>query len=279
MAKLLSFTEGQFAHLSPAAKLEVKRVVYRKDFQESVISLRKKYALHDFPVIDPQKTLEKERPSGRRYRSIPRSEHGMIPDFFGFFDHEPDAQFAEDVRAAVLKHGGQDGILWLQLLYVFARFNVIPNIATDAEAVIFPPTQIAMASWQRRLKRCEKALKDGTMTVRDVLPNDHVFYSSDTISASEDGFGMVTLRFTTDAPQKTLRKVLKAVEVYQKFFKRRQLGKRDIQQLDMYNDIAEWHRLKWNESKIQQAVEEKYRRYDIVSIGQLVRRATKELGF
>lgn len=217
MAKLLTFTNDQFAHLSGEAKLDAKRIVYRKDFQEDVLRLRQKYRIQDFPKINPQKLLQTDQfpnkeqhieDNWHRYRLIPRSDHDVIPDFFAYCDYDPLAGFADEVRTISERHG-TDALLWLQLLHVYTRFNVIPTIVMEGEAVAFPPPPEAIKHWKKVLKQYDSELKEGKVDLKDIFRGDHVFYFSNSISAKEDGFGIINLRFNIDAPPKTLRKVLK----------------------------------------------------------------------
>lgn len=284
MAKLLTFTNDHFAHLSPAAKLEVKRVVYRKDFQEAVLSLRQMHNIRKFPKLDIEKIRKEEADfpfiQSHRYRRVPVADREHVPEFYKLLEYKPlPTKLWPDVCATVDRlTGGRDTLLWQQLLYVFTRFNFIPIIVTDEEALTYPPSHSVLGSLERRYKREDKMIREGKMPKDRERSFGYVFYQSDTIVARLYDRDVV-LRFTPDAPSKKLREVLKAIEVYQRHFKRRRLGGRDAEQLDMYNDIAEWHRQGWNENKIQQKLEEDYRRYDIASIGQLVMRAMKELGF
>ena len=56
MAHLIKFTEKDFAHLPPEEWPAVKRVVYKKDFQEIIVNLRDKHHIPPFePVPDFRK--------------------------------------------------------------------------------------------------------------------------------------------------------------------------------------------------------------------------------
>lgn len=99
MANYLQFSFADFVHLSPKQAHRVKKLVYRKDFQESVLKLRKKHKIQKFPTRKVEDL--KRHPT----KGVPMAIHmeddydkhnrgdDFDSDFFSEFGHMPHYPF------------------------------------------------------------------------------------------------------------------------------------------------------------------------------------------
>ena len=248
MAKLLDLESQDFAHLTDEAQLSLKRLVYKKDFQEEILGMRETLGITDYPDVSLEDLAGKPPPRD-----------------------DIDNQFLADQIDRFCTSMGFPLLPWFDFMYCLVAYNKI----TSKAAIDHVPSEVTKPT-MFALKALEAAHEqnDPEASLYELL-----LYQSDTIRVYTDK-GDVVMRVSPYARYGEVDKVLRDIEDTRKFFKGKKYGEKRTDYLDSANEALHLQRSKkLTDLEIARELNEHYRcKESETSVRQMIHRA-KEMGF
>ncbi|MFA5273100.1 MAG: hypothetical protein WC353_02975 [Candidatus Peribacter sp.] len=261
MAKLIPFSAQYFEDLPSEERYATQRLVYQLKFQEGVKRLRAKYGLPD---------------SAESPRIIEQDEVERI------LSKEPPNNALEDELVELLSDVGyNDQARWLSFAFLLTVHNAMKKVALRASADI--DYRAITEGVETRYAEVDRLFEQGKDAEAEKLLSriDTTVYESQNVvvNTSYRNFIVgISSNVERDDLDSMCDAIMKAKLAFTK--SRKKTGRNDDKTLDMLNDIAEWKRQGRSHQEIDILLGENgYYRRNISSMGQMIRRATKELGF
>jgi len=207
MAKLLQFTDRDFERFTPAEARKIKLVLYRRDFQEAVLALRKKYRVDQFQKMDGEPFA--------LLRKWPRKN---------FLAVEKDVQLS--CYKCDLKVGE-----WLVFITMLAFYNRLIPVGKQKGTVHVPTQKDIEQQIKRYAMRPEITPEDVSSAYSEIE-----LYESDTLSAQTND-GDIVVRISPQSSMTEVRAVLPAVNKCIRFLRKQQHGVNTSDLLDIMNQV------------------------------------------
>lgn len=206
MAKLLQFTDRDFDQFENREESrKIKLVLYKREFQEGILALRKKYRIFNFPVSqgEPLKSL----------RKIPRN---IL------------LKAEKDARLICFKNGLDVGA-WLTFILVLTFYNRLTHVRTP-RGLHIPTDEEIEKQMQRYGMREHVTPEDVTSAYSEIN-----LYESDTLQAQTKD-GEIVLRISPQSLMTEVRSVLPAVKKCLRFLREHEHATERHDLLDVMND-------------------------------------------
>lgn len=219
MANLITFNKAQFEHLSPEEATLVKILVYRKDFQEEVLKIRKKHGIKDFEEIDPEKDVDS-------------------------YMQKANPELDDDVES-LLELLGYDEQVWFEFVYLLIRYNYISKPYIEDSGV----SKKTLEGIEMKYSQADELFALGkNEEARELITGaDHIIYSSKN-ALIETSYRDVEVTFTGMPSKDEMDTIMGIVKECQKTFGKKRL--KPLEQFDIYNMVIEYDRQGLNDVEI-----------------------------
>lgn len=206
MAKLLQFSGRDFEQFNRSESRKIKLVLYKHDFQEEILALRKKYGVFSFPVAH-----------GEPFALIRKLPQKIL------------IEADKDARLCCYKCSLDVGT-WLTFILVLVFYNRLTKVGRVAEVHVPSKEEI-----EKQIIRYGMRPEIGPEDVSSAY-SELELYESDTLTARTEN-GDIVVRISPQSSMTEIRSVLPALNKCIRFFRKQEHGTEKYELLDLLNEV------------------------------------------
>lgn len=217
MAKELHFSENQFAIFAPYTKREIKKIVYRRDFQNGVIAIRKKYK-----ITAPRKLKEEQGVSV--YKQILEDDFPM---------EEKIAIENDVINLCNSLHVNRED--WRMCFFAYVVYDIFTSRSlVEVDTPLMPTKEM--------LDNLDEKYEARLLLDAEEAPwaaGELTLYHSNNLHVQTDD-GSIVMHISPQASPKEIRSTLKVIKKVQEHFNEQEINHGD-EQLDTLNNMLYLH--------------------------------------